>query len=168
MQAAEDYPFEFYVEDIMGNATAIQGSIPIDVLVIRDGDRLKIRISNITFEPNSPSLETDDPKVMEKNAWVLERIAGIFKKYASYFIRIEGHAVSVYWDDEEKAKLEQTEVLVPLSHARAQTVMDTLVSYGIDAERIQVEGIGGAQPIVPHGDLENRWKNRRVEFILLK
>jgi outer membrane protein OmpA-like peptidoglycan-associated protein len=29
-------------------------------------------------------------------------------------------------------------------------------------------GLGGTQPVVPHGDLENRWKNRRVEFILIK
>ena len=168
VQAAEDYPYEFYVEDELRNSTILQGTIPIDVLVIRDGDRLKIRISNITFEPNSPSLETDDVDVMDKNSWVLGRIADIFRKFASYFIRIEGHAASVYWEDEARANREQIEELVPLSKARAQTVMDTLVSLGIDPVRITVEGIGGAQPIVPHSDLENRWKNRRVEFILLK
>jgi flagellar hook assembly protein FlgD/outer membrane protein OmpA-like peptidoglycan-associated protein len=166
--AAEDYPYEFVVEDVLGNSTRLTGSIPIDVLVIREGDRLKIRISNITFEPNSPTLETSDSEVMEKNNWVLERISEIFKKYASYFIRIEGHAVSVYWENAERAAIEQADELVPLSRERAQTVRDVLVKYGIDPERIQVEGIGGAQPIVPHSDLDNRWKNRRVEFILLK
>lgn len=29
-------------------------------------------------------------------------------------------------------------------------------------------GYGGNRPIVPHSDLDNRWKNRRVEFILIK
>jgi flagellar motor protein MotB len=29
-------------------------------------------------------------------------------------------------------------------------------------------GVGGKDPLVPHSDLENRWKNRRVEFILEK
>jgi flagellar hook assembly protein FlgD/outer membrane protein OmpA-like peptidoglycan-associated protein len=168
VQAAEDYPFEFYVEDDLGNSTALLENIPVDVLVVRDGERLKIRISNITFEPNSPSLETEDRDVMGKNSWVLERIAGIFKKYDTYFIRIEGHAVSVHWDDVERAKNEQENELVPLSKARAETVKKALVALGIDADRIQVEGIGGATPIVAHGDIENRWKNRRVEFILLK
>ena len=168
VQAATDYPFEFFVVDELGNSAAQIDEIPVDVLVIRDGDRLKIRISNITFEPNSPSLETTDADVMEKNAWVLGRIAGIFRKYATYFIRIEGHAVSVYWANPERAALEQENELVPLSKARAETVKQALVKLGIDPERIQVEGIGGAQPIVPHGDIENRWKNRRVEFILLK
>jgi flagellar hook assembly protein FlgD/outer membrane protein OmpA-like peptidoglycan-associated protein len=168
VQAAEDYPYELYVEDDPGNLAKVQGTIPIDVLVVRDGDRMKIRISNIAFEPNSPDLETDDVDVMEKNSWVLGRIADIFRKYADYSIRIEGHAVSVYWDDEALAVREQNEELVPLSRARAQTVMDELVKLGIDPERVQVEGIGGAQPIVPHGDQGNRWKNRRIEFILLK
>ncbi len=168
VQAAEDYPFEFYVEDGLGNSSALLGTIPVDVLVIREGERLKIRITNITFEPNSPSLETGDFGLMEKNSWVLERIAGIFRKYANYFIRIEGHAVSVYWDDPARAEEEQKNELLPLSKARAETVKQALVSLGIDQNRIQTEGIGGAQPIVGHGDMENRWKNRRVEFILLK
>ena len=90
------------------------------------------------------------------------------RKYNTYFIRIEGHAVSVYWDDPERAKNEQENELVPLSKARAETVKQALVALGIDADRIQVEGIGGAKPVVAHGDIENRWKNRRVEFILLK
>jgi hypothetical protein len=29
-------------------------------------------------------------------------------------------------------------------------------------------GVGGARPIVPFSDLVNRWKDRRVEFILIK
>jgi flagellar motor protein MotB len=31
---------------------------------------------------------------------------------------------------------------------------------------MNVAGYGGTRPVVPHGDLQNRWKNRRVEFIL--
>jgi chemotaxis protein MotB len=27
-------------------------------------------------------------------------------------------------------------------------------------------GHGGSRPVVPHWDLEERWKNRRVEFVL--
>ena len=31
-----------------------------------------------------------------------------------------------------------------------------------------MEGLGGTEPVVPFSDLKNRWKNRRVEFILIK
>ena len=166
--AAETYSYVFEIEDELGNAGEARGEIPVDVLVFRDGNRLKIRISNITFEPNSPSLASSDTEALEKNDWILKRIAEILDKYSSYFIRIEGHAVSIYWDDSEKADLEQQEVLIPLSESRAQTVMEDLILRGISEDRLSVVGVGGAAPIVPHGDVENRWKNRRVEFILLK
>jgi len=42
------------------------------------------------------------------------------------------------------------------------------VAEGIDEERISVLGLGGSSPIIPFSDKQNRWENRRVEFILLK
>ena len=30
------------------------------------------------------------------------------------------------------------------------------------------EALCGTQPVVPHSDIENRWKNRRVEFVLVR
>ncbi len=52
--------------------------------------------------------------------------------------------------------------------ARADAIRDALVERGIEARRMTTVGIGGSQPVVPHGDLDNRWKNRRVEFILVR
>jgi outer membrane protein OmpA-like peptidoglycan-associated protein/flagellar hook assembly protein FlgD len=168
VQAAEDYPFEFTVTDRLANTTSVTGEIPVDVLVIRDGDKLKIRISSITFAPNSPALMTDDEEASDRNIQVLGRLAEILNKYRRYNIRIEGHAVSVYWEDEKRAEREEREELKPLSLARAQTVKDALTDLGVDGSRISVAGLGGTDPVVPHGDLENRWKNRRVEFILIR
>ena len=51
---------------------------------------------------------------------------------------------------------------------RAKTVKAALIDYGIKEDKIAVYGIGGANPLVPFSDSENRWKNRRVEFILVK
>ncbi len=67
-----------------------------------------------------------------------------------------------------KAEKEEVEELIPLSEARALTVQDSLIKLGIDASRLNILGIGGKEPIVPMSDKENIWKNRRVEFILLK
>ena len=166
--AAEDYPYKLRVRDEFGNEAVKYGVIPVDVLVVKEGDRLKIRIANITFAPDSAELRKDDPEIKEKNIYILGRLAEILQKYDSYRIVIEGHAVSVFWADAARAEKEQVEELLPLSKARAETVKYYLQQLGISAGRMSTEGIGGQRPIVPHSDLENRWKNRRVEFILLK
>jgi outer membrane protein OmpA-like peptidoglycan-associated protein len=168
VQAATDYPYRFTATDAVGNTTVLEGEIPVDVLVIREDGKLKIRITNITFDPNSPELATDDVNNFEKNIRILDRIAEILQKYRSYDIRIEGHAVRVHWEDEERGKQEEREELGPLSKARAETVKTALVERGVDAERLVTVGLGGTEPIVPHSDLEERWKNRRVEFILIR
>jgi len=168
VMAAEDYPWTFKAVDKVGNEAEKRGEIPVDILVIRDGDRLKIRISSINFAPNSPELVQDDEDIKEKNQRVLTRLAEILNKYKSHSIRIEGHAVSVYWSDPERAKREEEEELKPLSLARAETVKEALGKLGVREDRIQVRGLGGTEPLVPHSDLDNRWKNRRVEFILVR
>ncbi len=162
--SAEDYPYSFVITDIYKNSTSVQGLIPVDILLIRDGDRLKVQIQNITFLPDSPKLVLDTESDQgKKNREVLIRLAEIFSKYSSYNIRIEGHAVNVSGTERE-----EKEELQPLSLSRARVVKEALVELGIEEGRIDVLGRGGTEPIVPHTDTENRWKNRRVEFILIK
>ncbi|MCG8478086.1 MAG: OmpA family protein, partial [Spirochaetales bacterium] len=162
--SAEDYPYRFSAVDTTGNHSEITGTIPIDILVVRDGDLLRIQISNINFEPDSPELQLDPGTEQgAKNISVLDRLVEVFDKYRTYEIRVEGHAVNLSGTAEE----ERTE-LEPLSTSRAETVRTALVERGMDIGRISVEGRGGTAPIVPHTDRENRWKNRRVEFILIR
>ena len=168
VQAAEDYRIVTRLTDAMGNVGERTSVLPVDILVIREGDALKIRISSIQFAPNSPEFLGFDEEKSERNLKTLTRLAEILKKYSSYQIRIEGHAVSVYWENEARAKIEEEEELQPLSQARADAVKDALVDLGIPAMRMNTVGMGGTQPIVPHGDIENRWKSRRVEFILIR
>ena len=168
VQSAEDYPLTFTISDELGNTTRIEKTIKVDVLVIREGNRLKISISSIVFAPYTADYLNVEEERRERNIATLKRLAEILKKYSAYRILIEGHAVMEYWDNPARAKREQEEELIPLSKARAEAVKNALVEYGIDSRRISTKGVGGAQPVVPHGDLENRWKNRRVEFILIK
>ena len=167
VQSAEDYPYVFTVTDILGMSSVEEGRIAVDVLVIREGDRLKIQINNITFQPSSHRL-TLTGEEGEKNIRVLDRLAEIMRKYGSYRIAVEGHAVSLKWANPSAARREQQDILIPLSRDRARTVVDELISRGIPAARMSAAGIGGEKPIVPHGDLEERWRNRRVEFYLEK
>jgi flagellar hook assembly protein FlgD/outer membrane protein OmpA-like peptidoglycan-associated protein len=168
VEAAQDYTAEITMMDILGNSVTHRENIPIDVLVFREGANLKIRISSIQFAPNLPDFLEFDEEKAEKNIETLTRLAVILQKYNNYQIRVEGHAVSVFYYDEEKAEIEEEEELQPLSQARAEAVRDVLVDLGIDYNRMTTVGMGGTQPVVPHSDLDNRWKSRRVEFILIK
>lgn len=167
VQSAEDYSYTFSVSDILGNSRTVDGVIPVDVLVVREGDRFKIQISSITFKPDSAEYN-DAGDLREKNGKILSRIAEILKKYSSYSIIIEGNAASTKYYNQKLAAKEEVEELQPLSLKRAETVRDSLISLGVGRSRLNIEGKGGTNPVVPHSDLENAWKNRRVEFILLK
>jgi outer membrane protein OmpA-like peptidoglycan-associated protein len=163
VMAAEDYPFVFTISDTLGNERTVLGKIPIDILVIRDGDRLKIRISNINFAPNSPEVVLDSSEEGRKNLSVLSRLVEVLTKYAGYQVLVEGHGNNI-----SGSSREETQELLPLSLARAEEVRKALVSLGLPARRITAEGRGGSQMIFPFSDRDNNWKNRRVEFILIK
>ncbi len=168
VQSAEDYPVVIEIRDNQNNVQIVEGYSSIDVLVIREGDKLYIRISSITFAPDSADFKNVDKEKAERNDKTIKRLAEIFKKYSNYSIIIEGHAASVYWNNPSRYEKEEKEELIPLSKARAEAVKKALVALGLPSSRITTEGIGGRQPVVPHSDTENRWKNRRVEFILIK
>jgi outer membrane protein OmpA-like peptidoglycan-associated protein len=168
VQSAEDYPLAFTIKDELGNVATVQKTIPVDILVIRDGDKLRVRIASITFQANTADYMNVEPEKAAKNVSTIARLAEIFKKYSKYRIQIEGHANLVNFDNPAKAKIEQEQELLPLSKKRADSIRDALVSQGIEAGRISTTGIGAATPVVPFSDLDNRWKNRRVEFILVR
>ena len=166
VQSAEDYPLTFTIRDELGNVTTVQNTIPVDILVLKDGDKLRVRIPSITFQANTADYVNVEPDKAAKNASTIARLAEIFKKYATYKIQVEGHANLVNFDNPARAKIEQEQELLPLSKKRAEAIRDALIAHGIDAGRITTVGIGAAAPVVPFSDLDNRWKNRRVEFLL--
>lgn len=168
VQSASDYPMVMTVRDVLGNVTRANATAQVDVLVVREGDQLKIRIASIVFAPNTANYLDVPAEQKGRNIKTINRLAEIFKKYSSYNIRIEGYAVMVNYDDPEAGAAEQKAILIPLSKARADSIKQALVDRGIDANRITTVGKGGVNPVVPFSDLQNRWKDRRVEFILIK
>ncbi len=168
VQSAEDYSLQFTIKDELGNATTVQKTIPVDILVIKDGDQYKVRIASITFQADTPDYVHVDSDKAQKNSDTIKRLAEIFKKYAKYKIQIEGHANLVNWNNPAKAKIEQEQELLPLSKARADAIRMALIAQGIDPARITTVGIGAAKPLVPFSDQDNIWKNRRVEFVLIR
>lgn len=166
VQSTSLYPLAVSVTDIFGNTGRASDRITTDVLVLRDGETLRIVLSAITFAPFSADYLGVPPDQVRANLQALDRVAEVLARYPDQAIRIDGHAVSLLWADQVRARREQAEVLLPLSRARAEAIRRALIDRGIAASRITTRGLGGSQPVVPHGDELNRWKSRRVEFVL--
>ena len=163
VQAASEYTIRATFTDELRNGRTVRRNLPTDVLVIREGDQLRIRISSITFAPNSPAYTGISEEQDQQNLQTLDRLAVILQKFEEYRIRVEGHANNV-----TGTQREEEEELEPLSEARAEAIKSALVDRGIRASRMETVGMGGTEPVVPREDRENWWKNRRVEFILIR
>ncbi|MCL2127893.1 MAG: OmpA family protein, partial [Treponema sp.] len=166
VQSATDYPYTFSAEDILGNASQTEGKIGVDVLVIRDGDKLRIQIPSIVFRPNAADFDGLGQDIIDNNTRILRRIAQTLNKFRDYKVQVEGHANPT--TPEGAARDREEPELKRLSEARAKKVVDELIRYGVSRNRLSAIGVGGSRTVVPWDDLDNRWKNRRVEFILIK
>jgi flagellar hook assembly protein FlgD len=171
VQSATDYPFVFKARDALGNESVLEGIISVDVLVIRDGDRLKIQVPSIIFRANAADFKiipTDRNPLsqaqIDNNNRILRRIAQILNKFREYRVQVEGHA-------------NPTSNPVPpaeapgdqkLSEDRARATVDFLVGFGVARNRLSAAGKGSTEPNIKFEDRDNWWKNRRVEFILIK
>jgi len=171
VESATDYPFKFVARDALGNTTTVSGFIAVDVLVIRDGERLKIKVPSIVFRANYADFAGLSADIVARNERVVARIAQILNKFPDYRIRIEGHANNIgkmLGYTTTRIQAEETRELIPLSTGRAELVRTMLIQNGMDARRLSVQGLGSSEPVVSFTDVENRWKNRRVEFVLIK
>ncbi|MDR3336805.1 MAG: gliding motility-associated C-terminal domain-containing protein [Treponema sp.] len=164
VQSATDYLFIFKAADILGNESSLEGLIGVDVLVIRDGDRLKIQVPSITFRANAADFNNLPQAQIDNNNRILRRIAQILNKFRDYRVQIEGHAnPTSHPVPPAEAAGDQT-----LSEQRARATVDFLVGFGVSRSRLSATGKGSTEPIIKFEDRNNWWKNRRVEFILIK
>ncbi|MDR0301029.1 MAG: OmpA family protein [Treponema sp.] len=173
VQSATDYTFTLSVNDVFDNNAVYEGVISVDVLVIRDGDALRMIVPSIVFPANSADLTRVTEEETRVNTRVLRLIANALNKFADYKVLVEGHAnpttpAGAKRDAEEKGSAKELG-LQPLSESRAKAVVDYLVANnGIDKERLSSVGMGGTRTVADYKDEEENWKNRRVEFILNK
>jgi outer membrane protein OmpA-like peptidoglycan-associated protein len=165
VETARQYPLSVTVRDDAGHEVTEEDTIEVDILVMRDGNRLRIRVSNILFAGNTPDMFLSDDEQLDTNLQTLRRLATILNRYPDREIIIEGHAAHIYLQDPAQQR-EQDQVLIPLSRARATEVMQALMILGVDRDRMTIEAYGGARPVVPHSNREEMWRNRRVEFLL--
>jgi outer membrane protein OmpA-like peptidoglycan-associated protein len=88
----------------------------------------------------------------------LNGISDVLKENPDVKVKIVGHTDS---DGADAANMD-------LSKRRGASVKDALVKdFGIDASRLQADGMGETQPIAPNDTPVNKALNRRVELIKL-
>lgn len=86
----------------------------------------------------------------------LARFSGIVVTYPELRFKVEGHTDSTGSDETNRV----------LSLDRAVSVRDYLISQGVDASAIEVEGLGPTRPAASNDTAEGRAQNRRVEIVL--
>ena len=166
VQSASFYQYTFTATDTLGNTSSITGRLITDVLVIREGDRLKIQVPSIQFRPNFADFVGLDKEVVDNNTRIIRRIAEILNRFRDYKVQVEGHANPT--SAPGAARDREEPALKSISEARAKAIVDMLVRYGVARSRLTATGAGGSKPITAFEDRENWWKNRRVEFYLIK
>ncbi|MFW2388129.1 MAG: OmpA family protein, partial [Polyangiales bacterium] len=55
-----------------------------------------------------------------------------------------------------------------LSQQRAEAVMDWLIEHGVEPERLTAKGYGPTRPLAPNITQQNRARNRRVQFKIVR
>ncbi len=109
-----------------------------------------IRLNNIFFDFDMATLRSES--VAE-----LERLVRFLRSQPQMRIQISGHTDSVG----------TYEYNISLSQARAEAVVQYLITQGIASDRVFAKGYGEYFPIETNSSDEGRQRNRRVEFTIL-
>ncbi len=165
---ARDYTVAFTATDAAGNTATGDRTLTTDIFVEERFGQWKIQVPDIIFQGWTAVYRSWDQEYGPRNLVTLERVAEMLQKFPDYEIELHGHAVSLLYEDPEEATDEQEQTLLPLSEDRAQAIEQALVERGISGDRIEIKFFGGARPIVPFSNLEERRINRRVEFYLIR
>ncbi|MCH5295196.1 MAG: OmpA family protein [Treponema sp.] len=108
---------------------------------------------HLRFYPDSPELL---PEELER----VTQVAQSLRNYVSdggYSIMVAGHTADVNKPGGQ----------LTLSIQRAQTIIDILVSRGLDRSLFTYRGYGGTMPVADNSTPEGRAQNRRVEITVM-
>lgn len=110
-----------------------------------------ITLNNVLFETGSSSL-------LPESYPTLQELVSFMKNNPEVKVDILGHT-----DNQGDSAMN-----MELSQARAEAVVEYLVSKGVERARLKAKGSGAKKPIAPNDSEDGRKKNRRVEFIIHK
>ncbi|MEW6764232.1 MAG: OmpA family protein [Pseudomonadota bacterium] len=137
----------YVVETKPFEATAKLDASSIGQALVKDG---KIALP-VNFDLDQSTLRPDGLRLLADAAEALRANKDIK-------VRIDGHT-----DAQGSAEHNQK-----LSLARAESVKTILVTSGIAADRLNVQGLGSSQPVAKGNTEADHAKNRRVELVVVK
>ncbi len=98
---------------------------------------------------------TNSDRILPTSNAVLQAVADTLRLAAQIRrVRVEGHTDNVGTAEHN----------TDLSQRRAASVVAWLTQHGIEAERLEAQGLGPTRPLRPNLTIANRAMNRRVEF----
>ncbi len=103
------------------------------------------------------NFEFNKSKLLPNAYTVLDSLVSTMKAHSDYRWEVDGYTDAV---GSVKANIK-------LSKQRAQSVVDYLVSKGIESNKLKIVGYGKDNPIATNKTLEGRSMNRRVEIKIL-
>jgi outer membrane protein OmpA-like peptidoglycan-associated protein len=102
--------------------------------------------------------DTGSPKFRADSLPALEAVLGLIKGRPGSNWIIAGHT-----DNQGSDKIN-----IPLSKARAASVISWLTEHGVAANRLEPQGFGSTRPVADNSTANGRFLNRRVEVALAK
>lgn len=133
------------------NLASAAGEVTRDLFLAPIVKDAVIRLNNIFFDTGKWDIK---PESMPE----IRRLADVLRENNSIEIELAGHTDDV---GNDAANL-------TLSQNRVNAVMNSLIELGIKSNRLTAKGYGETTPSVPNTSEENRQKNRRVEFRVVK
>lgn len=100
---------------------------------------------------------TGKTRILNTSEKALKELYEFLSARPNQRIRIVGHTDNIGSDRSNQI----------LSEGRCREVKQAMIKRGIKAQRIEIEGRGERDPILPNTSEENRQMNRRVEIVLL-
>lgn len=131
--------------------------LPEDVQIVALQDEIN-QIFELarTIEGQSPNFAVSLEDLSPGAEDTLDRVAVAMRRYPLPHADIIGHTDAIGSEADNLA----------LSEARAQVVLDFLVSRQIDPARLEATGRGESEPIADNDDEAGRAENRRVDFVV--
>lgn len=142
---AEGYMFHSENFNLPDSAQFKEYFIRIELKKLKEGT--KVILKNIFFDYDKATLRQESfPE--------LDRVVELMKENPKIKVEISGHTDNKGSDDYN----------LKLSQSRAKSVVDYIVSKGIEAQRLIAKGYGETQAVDTNDTEEGRQNNRRVEF----
>ncbi|MFH0893615.1 MAG: OmpA family protein [Bacteroidota bacterium] len=143
---ADKYLFHSVNVDIPPATTSYQEIIK-DIQLKKYEIGKRIVLNNIFYDFDKATLRTESLSE-------LERMVKLMNENPSMKVEISSHTDNIGSE----------EYNISLSQARAQSVVDYLISKGVTKERLIAKGYGKSMPIATNETEEGRQLNRRTEF----